>query len=189
MRNRNPERKITTLKATLDAHFHAKMKNLNIALPAIIQSYDPTSKRAKVLPAIDTLFATGKSQAKPPLANVPVLMPSGGGFTATFPLRKGDAVMLLVSQRGIAEFKKAYKRVLPTRTSFFSLVDAVAIPGFGGRNITPAKPGTATLQTESGTDFVSIGSGSAEIRTTGTLTIDASTVNINARHLNITRKS
>lgn len=177
------------MTAALDAHFHNSIKRLNFATPAIIDSYDPASKRAIVIPAIDVLFADGKSRPRPPLANVPILMPSGGGFTATFPIAKGDAVMLLISQRGIAEFKKAYKQALPTRTSFFSMIDAVAIPGFGGRNIRPAKAGAATLQSEDGANFVAIGNGSVEIKTTGTITIDAATVNISAGEINMTKKT
>lgn len=188
MRSRNSERKIKTMTAALDTHFEGRIKNLNFAVPAIIVSYNASSKRATVQPALDTLFADGKSRPKPPLANVPILQPSGGGYTVNFPHRKGDAVMLLVSQRGIGEFKKAYKQALPTRTSFFSMIDAVAIPGFGGRTITPAVSGGVSLQSEDGTNHISISGGNLTINVTGNITIDAEALTINTGRFDINEK-
>ena len=189
MRNRNPERKIKTMTSALDAHFENRIKNLNFSLPAIIQTYTATTKRATVQPALDTLFADGKSRPKPLLANVPVIQPSGGGYTVNFPHAKGDAVMLLVSQRGIAKFKENYKQALPSRISFFSLIDAVAIPGFGGRNITPAVAGGVSLQSEDGRNHISISGGNLTIGVTGNITIDAEGVTINTGRFDVNEKA
>lgn len=205
MRSRNPERKMHSWTAALDEHFQASMKNLNFAIPAIIQSYDATTKRAIVQPALDTLFADGNSRPKPQIKDVPVLNPSGGGYAVTFNHKKGDAVMLLVSQRGIREFKLAYKKALPSRTTFFSMVDAVAIPGFGGRTITPATPLGAAIQSEDGTTAIILTPAGVEIRTAGGLTVTGAgdinitspgtlnlggdSVNITAREINMTKKT
>lgn len=188
MRSIDSERKFVSWTSALNEHFRASIKNLNFALPGIIQTYDATRKRAVVLPAIDTLLPGDESMQKPPLANVPVLHPTGGGFVMQFPLERGNPVMLLVSQRGIVQFKRAYQRSLPTKTSFFSLSDAVAIPGFGAISISPARANAATLQTEDGTTFIAVSNGSVEIQTTGDLTINANRVSITASEVDIRDK-
>ena len=75
--------------SALDAHFRASIKNLNFALPGLVETYDSASKRAVIIPAIDTLLPDDASMPKPPVANIPVLHPSGGGYVAHFPLRRG----------------------------------------------------------------------------------------------------
>lgn len=153
MSNFNPEQTYQTFGESLAFILEEEFKNLYTALPANIQSYDAQTKRATVIPAIKTWYEDDSYDSYPIVADVPVLMPSGGGYTITMPIKKGDAVLLVFSQRGIENFKKTFQESNPT-TSLFDLHDAVAIAGFGALNIMPASGTGAALQTEDGSNAV-----------------------------------
>lgn len=138
------------LKFALDQY----MKDIYVMLPGIIQSYNPATRRAVVTPALSRIFTDNTNAPLPPLADVPVIFPCGGGYTMTFPLAVGDAVQLAFNQRGIANFKTNFQQSLPSDESFFSLHDAVAYAGFGDTSITPASSTGATLQSNDGTNAV-----------------------------------
>jgi hypothetical protein len=82
------------------------------AMPASVVSYDPATQTcvAQVMiklsrqlqqPIVD---ANGQNVYSvlvdiPPLQDVPVLFPSGGGYTMTFPIQQGDEVLVVFSSR------------------------------------------------------------------------------------------
>lgn len=68
---------------------------------------------------------------KPPvLSNVPVWRPGGLSAVLHFPLQAGDEVILLCSDRSLAEWKQSTQDDLtPQDMRRFSLMDAVALPG------------------------------------------------------------
>ncbi len=130
-------------------------KKLYTCLPAIIESYDSATKRCSVLPAIKRLFTDGSSRSLPIITDIPVIFPSGGGYTVIMPLKKGDTVLLTFSQRGITNFKKQFQESLPT-DSLMDMHDAVAIAGFGSISITPSTSDGCAMQTEDGENSVFI---------------------------------
>lgn len=123
---------------------------LHTAMPGIIEVYDPVRRRARVQPALRMMMTNGDAVDRTPLVNVPVLFPSGGGYSFLFPLAQGDPVLLLFNERGIAAFKESFALTNPDVGSFFSLSDAVALPGFGPLQLTPATQTGSTWQTEDG---------------------------------------
>ena len=60
-------------------------------------AYDTATSHPRIQPAVDLLFTDSTSTPKPVILDVPVLIPSGGGFTLHFPLISGDAMMLMLS--------------------------------------------------------------------------------------------
>ena len=128
-------------------------KSFYTAIPAIVVSYDGSKKRADLQPTPLTLFKDGTSGALPILPNVPVIMPSGGGYCLTVPLKKGDAVLVCFCQRGIKNFKKTYGEEEPSG-GVLDINSPVAIAGFGALNIS-ASPG-ASIQKEDGSVKVEI---------------------------------
>ena len=102
-------------------------------------------------------------------ANVQVLFPCGGQSAFTFPVEAGDAVLLVYSQRGLRDFKKTHAMSQPGVESFFSYRDAFAIPGFG-------PVGAWEPEHE-----IAISSGGIRIKTSGTVSIEASEVTVNGR--------
>lgn len=80
--------------------------------------------------------------------------------------------MLLFSERGLEQFKKTFMLSDPDHGFLFDEKDAVAMPGFGALRITPATDGL-TVQTEDGTNFLSIRPGNIEIKSTGDISLEA----------------
>ena len=79
----------------------------------------------------------------------------------TFPLERGDPVLLLYSQRGLANWKKTLGVAAPDTIGFFSEKDAFAIPGFG---------------TDEPEHHIAIEADGIHIKTTGKLAIEAQDV-------------
>lgn len=134
-------------------------KDLYTAMPGVIVEYDGSKRRALVQPALDLLPADGEPVMRPLLADVPVLMPGGGGYTLLLPLRQGDPVMLLFAMRGIAHWKVDHAAGRPVHTShpsdgdLLDLNDAIAIPAFGPAGDLPGDyPDGVTFANEAGSD-------------------------------------
>lgn len=62
---------------------------------------------------------------------VPVVMPSGGGGMISFPIKKGDSVLLIFSMRNIDSWRASDGKtdVIPDDSRHYSEDDAIAIPG------------------------------------------------------------
>ncbi len=163
MSNINSEQYYEDFSESIDFILEQFKKSLNTSLPAIVQEYDGTTKRAKVLPAIRRLFTDGTSQSLPILIDVPVIFPSAGGFTVTMPIKKGDTLLLVFTQRGITNFKNQFTESMPTN-SLLSIQDAVGIVGFGALQITPASSSGCTIQNNQGTNAVIIEDGKVEVK-------------------------
>ncbi len=139
------------------------LKDLYTCMPGIVESYDAETRRAVVKGALRVVTTNKEEVEREAIHNVPVMFPSGGGFTMTFPLERGDPVLLLYSQRGLANWKKTLGVAAPDTIGFFSEKDAFAIPGFG--------PTQGELE-----HMIAIESDGFHIRTTGKLAIEAQDV-------------
>ncbi len=159
------------------------LKSINTCLPGLVVSYDAATRRAKVQAALQMVGADGNPVDRPAVANVPVVFPSGGGFSLVFPLEAGDPVLLVYSQRGLRDFKKTHAMSQPGVESFFSYRDAIAIPGFGALSTIPAVPGAVSLQADDGSTYVSLGPDGVAIKTSGTVSIEAAEVTVNGSAL------
>ncbi len=145
------------------------LKGINTCLPGLVVSYDAATRRAKVQAALQMVGADGNPVSRPVVANVQVVFPCGGRSAFTFPLEAGDSVLLVYSQRGLRDFKKTHAMSQPGVESFFSYRDAFAIPGFG-------PVGAWEPEHE-----IAISSGGIRIKTSGTVSIEASEVTVNGR--------
>ncbi len=77
---------------------------LRVAMPGIIQSFDPNAITCTVSPAIRGIMPTPEGTNPsdlPLLVDVPVIFPRGGGCTMTFPVKPGDECLLVFSDRCI----------------------------------------------------------------------------------------
>ena len=106
------------------------MLGVNTSLPGIVTEYDKETGYATIQPAIMLLDDANGFVSRSPLFNVPVIWPSGGGFSFIGTLNPGDCVQLIFSQRGIDQFKSTLVESQPDFNGFFSSRDAVAIPGY-----------------------------------------------------------
>jgi hypothetical protein len=89
------------LRAALDG----KQAEMWTALPGLVESFDPQAMTVAVQPAIQGMQENeaGKASAVnlPLLVDVPVVFPSGGGFTLPHPIKPGDACLVVFASRCI----------------------------------------------------------------------------------------
>lgn len=96
---------------------------------AVVRAYDRDTQRATVQPVIRGRIGGDPTQY-PPITNVPVEFPVGGGHSITWPLAPGDFVQLLHNDRSLDEWESVGgEDVTPADPRRSSITDAVAIPG------------------------------------------------------------
>lgn len=108
-------------------------QRLHVAQPGIIESYDPETQRASVQLCIrQRLVVEGGTELQPAalLPSVPVLFPRGGGTFITWPIQKGDHVLVVFQDGSIDRWTQMGGVVDPIDPRAHVLSDAVAIPGF-----------------------------------------------------------
>jgi hypothetical protein len=121
------------LGTVLRAAIVAGLKNARVALPARVETYDATKQSVDVQPLVyeGYLDEAGKRQAErlPVVAGVPVVFPGAGGFRVTFPIAKGDTVLLVFASSSIDRWLALGGEVDPQDDRRHHLSDAIAIPG------------------------------------------------------------
>lgn len=136
------ERTQTEPSIWIDAlwQFGCKMR---VAVPGVIQSFDPSTQLATVQIAIQENVCvpvpqpnglppiTGQKQtvAIAPLQAVPVMFPRAGGFSLVFPVNAGDECLLVFSDACISAWKQSGGVQKQIRRRRHDLSDAVAIVG------------------------------------------------------------
>jgi len=141
-----------------------KMAAVWTALPGVIQSVDTTKQSVSVQPAIRGVFRdkAGKVQTAdiPLLVDVPIVYPSGGGYTLTFPILPGDECLVVFSSRCIDNWWLAGGVQDPADARAHDLSDGFAIVGPRSvpRVLPAVSPDTVQLRSDSGTMFVEIDS-------------------------------
>ena len=102
---------------------------MHVALPAQIERYDHTEQRADVLPLLRRVYVDGEVQGMPVVPDVPVVWPRSGGAQMTMPVRRGDTVLLVFTDRSIDRWLAQGGDVTPDDRRQHDLSDAVAVPG------------------------------------------------------------
>ena len=167
------ERVFDNLTAVLEFFGEQLLKDIYTVMPGIVEQFDPVTRRVKVRGSLSIVFPDGTEMLRPPIVNVPVVWPFGGGYHLYFPLEEGDAVLLAYSMRGITEFKRSFADAKPTMSSLLDERDAVAIAGFGSLEITPVNDGGASFQDRDGDNYVSIDGDNVKVKSAGSLDIEA----------------
>lgn len=140
------------------------------ATVAQVESYDAGEQRVDVKPLVKELETgdTGDLEATgiPIIRNVPVVFPGAGSYRITFPIARGDTVLLIISDRSLDKWKGQGGEVDPVDPRHHNLSDAIAIPGL--------RPFSASLD-EPASDAISLGvEDGAEIKVAaGQIDIDA----------------
>lgn len=102
---------------------------IHTALPGQIESYDYSQQKADVKPLIKRNYKDGEVTALPVITSVPVIWPRAGNASLTFPLNKGDGVLLVFSERSMDTWLSIGSDAVPGDPRKFDLSDAIAIPG------------------------------------------------------------
>jgi len=133
--NRSP-----TLREVIGAHVDTALDGLRVSMPGRIESYDPSTRRASVVPLlmvpVHKTDGTVESVALPKLVEVPVLQLQGGGRGIKVPIASGDACLLLFADFSVDEWKGKGGLVDPKGLGQHAVADAFAIVGLAD----PAQP-------------------------------------------------
>jgi hypothetical protein len=153
--------------------FEAQLAQLHTAFPARVESFDAATQTVDVTPQLKTAYPDGEGgfthKAMPVLPNVPVCFPRAGSFFLSFPLAKGDFVLVVVCDRSLQAWRDKGQAVEPGDLASHPLDGAVAIPGVfpesGKLNNVSAstmkmgKDGTSAAQIEITDSLVKLGGG------------------------------
>lgn len=122
-----------TLEELLLTAQDASLAGLWSALPGIVQSYNASEQTADIQPAVMNGYTDEggerATETLPVIPRVPVVFPGAGSYSITWPLAKGDTVLLVFSSRSIDTYLSQGGVVDPRDDRRHSLSDAVAIPG------------------------------------------------------------
>ena len=105
---------------------------VHTCIPGIVNKYDPSGPTVEATIAIKKELEDGTILEAPMVVAVPVIFPRTNRCHITFPLEKGDGVLLLFSERSIEEYCQNGTVNAPQDLRRFDITDAVAIPGFFG---------------------------------------------------------
>lgn len=93
------------LSQALKAMGEQLSSTLRVAVPAIIQSFDPETVTCTVQPAVNGSVpdeaGAESTEGLTLLVDLPVVFPRGGGVTLTFPVKAGDECLVIFSDRCI----------------------------------------------------------------------------------------
>jgi hypothetical protein len=108
--------------------------NIWTALPGIIQEVNLDEKTCSVQPCIqaqleDEITGTYTDVNLPLLLDCPILFPSGGGCTLTFPVANGDECLVIFASRCIDAWWQSGGIQKQAEFRMHSLSDGFAIPG------------------------------------------------------------
>lgn len=197
MSTRNPDADYDTPDQSIPYALEQWQKLIHTAYPARVESYDPATRRASVFPLLDLVKTDGTTVARAVIADVPVVQPHAGGLGVLMPIKVGDVVQVLVSERGIERFKRTFERSVPEE-GFHAEKDAIIQPGYGPLNVTPVDSAAISIQSDDGrvsvrvslTDGVTVESPDGivldgDVRVTGSLAVEGT--NVTHQNTNIGR--
>ena len=141
----------------LDARQEALLLDLDVALPARVQSYDASLQVADVVPLLRRPVVrpdgTHAFEADPVCPSVPVLWPRVGAWGLTMALAAGDSGLLLCCDGDLAAWRAGSGDVVdPVNLQRHHLSHAVFLPGVYRRGAPLARAATGTAGVVLGSD-------------------------------------
>ncbi|ETD72974.1 hypothetical protein V757_01135 [Pelistega indica] len=155
-----------TVESAVDAQTEKAIKDIHTSLPAKVIDFNSTLQTVTLAAQVKQILIDGKTVQIPPLMDVPVNFPRGGGFAVTFPLQAGDEGIAIFSERCIDGWHTSGKATEPLDYRFCDLSDAMFIPGICSRPNTIKGFFTdgLSLQTLDGSTFIRITNGKILIK-------------------------
>ncbi len=126
----NAKERIPVLDDLLKTAIREELKSVHTMLPGQIEKFDSGTQRAEITIAISIPMKDGTVKKYPQLINVPVQFMRWGGFSITMPIKKGDQVAVMFSERSLQTWIERGKvQDTPNDIRFFDINDAFALPG------------------------------------------------------------
>lgn len=159
-----------SLGNAISASLHNVTRQMRTAMPGRVMSFDATRQTATIQPLIRMMMADGTAVDLPPLADVPVQFPEGGGFAFTFPLAAGDEGIVVIGDRCIDGWWQSGQPSAPLDYRMHDLSDGMFIPGINSRpKVIPSMATDAVVMRKfDGSAYVKIDKG-GNIEADGTL--------------------
>ena len=139
----------------LNAFWAAKEVQIYTTMPGEIVEYDAEKRSATVVLGIQMGIrqedGTLQNKDRPIIYQCPVVFPTGGGATITWPLVKGDKVMVHFSMRCMDDWLDTGQRLPPRFRWKHDINDAIVVPGLTPwKEVQPAATDGLVLEHESG---------------------------------------
>lgn len=134
------------LTGVLSQAIRNRLSELHVAMPAQIISYDHNTQLATVQPLISRKYADDRVEPYAPLNNVPIIFPRSGGASLTMPVKAGNPLLLVFSERSLDTWKKLGGVQVQDDKRMHSLTDAVGFMGIS--------PETLPSQSENNDDVL-----------------------------------
>lgn len=145
-----------SLASVVQGAIERATRNLMVATPGIVQSYDPATRTCSVKPGVHR-FVPSIEEPDEDLVeelavehDVPVCWPAGRGFKfANVSLSAGDPVLLVVCDRDIGPWRASGSASEPMDARLHDMSNCVAIPGLlPASSPFPAPANAAALATQ-----------------------------------------
>jgi len=155
-----------SLARVLDLAIRGILDDVRVSLPGRVVSYDKATQRADVQPLIKDGYpgedGTRKTESLPVVPDVPVAFPGAGGYHETFPISKGDTVLLVFCSSSIARWKASGTtgEIDPGDDRHHAIPDAIAYAGVRASSIAGVPDGAWVITVPSGKQL-RLGSASA----------------------------
>ena len=88
----------------IQSHIKDFESNLYTSMPAVVEEYQPQEQTVTVQPSINVVDVDGVVRQFPIMKRVPLLLPSVSDMAITFPIKKGDKVVLHFCQSNMDNF-------------------------------------------------------------------------------------
>jgi hypothetical protein len=165
---------------------------IRVAMPGIIQSFDPVKQTVVVQVAITEQMLNPATRVPIPttigvISDVPIYMPRAGGFSLTMPVKAGDECLLIFADACIDAWWQSGGTQNQIELRRHDLSDAFAILGpWNQQRVLPNYSTTAAqLRSDDGNTVIEVGSGEVTIKAatvnvqaTGTATVSGQQVNV-----------
>lgn len=117
------------LEAVIRAAIEQRLSDVHTALPGRITSVDVPAGKCSVQPLLKRRYYDGAPVNLPIVSGVPLLQFRAGNAFVSLPVKVGDTVMLVFSERSLDTWLSIGGLVDPKDKRKHHLSDAVAIPG------------------------------------------------------------
>lgn len=171
-----------SLEETLTNAVEHHLENAHFSIPAIVIRSNPELQQVDVQPSLNIkMFDGAGASERPPILNVPLVFPVSKTAGFTFPVDKGDTVLLVFSERGLDAWKEGngYPST-PTDFRMLDYKDAIAIPGLFPKNSSVNNPAkhVFTHNPKDTVMFANLGGTEAELRIRQDGSIEINTSNM-----------
>ena len=171
---------------------------LRVAMPAIIQEFDPVTQTVTVIIAVSEYIRQLDGTIKPveikPLSKIPIVIPRAGGFSVTLPIKPGDECLVVFADTRIdywwqwgADTGPNISRE-PMSYRRHDLNDGFAILGTWSQpNMIPGySPISMQVRSDDGLTIIDIGETGVTVTAAGSVSVIAPAVSVNAGAVSVT---